>query len=64
MNSKPQAEVPVPTVHEVQHLRRALARLERIGATNSPTIDSLKRILWLRIAELDCLLDRRSRAQA
>lgn len=54
----------MPTVHEVQHLRRALARLERIGATNSPTIDSLKRILLLRIAELDCLLDRRSRAQA
>lgn len=43
----------MPPVHEVQHLRRAFERLEGIGETNSSTIDSLKRILLLRIAELE-----------
>jgi hypothetical protein len=64
MNSKPQAGSPMPAVHEVQHLRRAFERLEGIGATNSPTIDNLKRILLLRIAELECSLDHKTRAQA
>lgn len=54
----------MPAVHEVQHLRRAFERLEGIGATNSPTIDNLKRILLLRIAELECSLDHKTRAQA
>jgi len=54
----------MPLVHEVQHLRRAFERLEGIGATNSPTIERLKRILLLRIAELDSMLDRRPGAQA
>ena len=64
MNSKPHAGVAMPAVHEVQHLRRAYERLEAIGPTNSPTIDNLKRILALRIAELECVLDCRSRAEA
>jgi hypothetical protein len=62
MKSTPTAVVPVPPVHEIQHLRRAFERLEGIGATNSPTIDNLKRILLLRIAELECSLNHKLRA--
>ena len=53
----------MPPIHEVQHLRRAFERLEGIGTTNSPTIDNLKRILVLRIAELEATLERGSRAK-
>jgi hypothetical protein len=59
MNPKPTGGILMPLVYEVQHLRRAFERLEGIGATNSPTIEHLKRILLLRIAELDSMLDRR-----
>ena len=54
----------MPPIHEVQHLRRAFERLEGIGATNSPTIDNLKRILVLRIAELEATLERGPRVKA
>jgi hypothetical protein len=64
MNSKPTGGIHMPPIHEVQHLRRAFERLEGIGATKSPTIEHLKRILLLRIAELDAALDRRPGAQA
>jgi hypothetical protein len=41
----------MPPVHEIQHLRRAYERLEGIGPRSSPTIDNLKRIVLLRIAD-------------
>jgi hypothetical protein len=64
MNSKPTAGIPMPPVYEVQHLRAAFERLEGLGATNSPTIGNLKRILLLRIAELESVLECRHRTQA
>ena len=54
----------MPPVYEVQHLRAAFERLEGLGATNSPTIGNLKRILLLRIAELESVLECRHRTQA
>jgi hypothetical protein len=52
------------SVNELQHLRRALERLEGLGATNSQTIDSLKRVVTLRISELESAIDQSLRAQA
>jgi hypothetical protein len=64
MISKPTTGIPMPPVHEAQRLRCAFERLEGIGATNSPAIDNLKRILLLRVAELESTLEHRPRAQA
>jgi hypothetical protein len=64
LNTRPEAGNPMtPPVYEVQHLRRAFERLEGIGATNSPTIDNLKRTLLLHIAELEAMLDPRPNAK-
>jgi hypothetical protein len=52
------------SVNELQHLRGALERLEGLGATNSQTIDSLKRVVLLRISELEAGIDQILRAQA
>jgi hypothetical protein len=54
MNLQTQSEEPVP-IYEIVHLRRALDRLEGIGETKSHTIDSLKRVVLLQIAELEAV---------
>lgn len=59
MNVALQAGEPMPAIHEIRHLRRAFERLEGIGETQSPTIDNLKRIVLLRIVELEASLDPR-----
>jgi hypothetical protein len=46
-----------PPLDELQQLRNTLERLEGIGGTNSTTIDSLKRIVMLRIAKLEVGLE-------
>jgi|GEM_PF-4577873 len=54
----------MPPIHEIQHLRKAFERLDGLGPTNSPTIDNLKRIVLLRVAELEASLERTLRASA
>lgn len=44
---------PTYSTQELQHLYGAFNRLVKIGATNSPTIDNLKRIVVHRIAEIE-----------
>jgi hypothetical protein len=51
-------------IHELQHLRLALERLEGLGDTRSQTIDSLKRVVHVRISELESAIDKSLRAQA
>jgi hypothetical protein len=51
-------------IYEIQHLHRAFERLEGLGRTNSPTIDDLKRIVLLRIAELEAAVENGLRARA
>lgn len=63
MSFQTQSGEPVP-VYEIVHLRCALDRLEKIGESTSPTICSLKRVVLLRIAELEAVLDSRPRARA
>ncbi len=46
----------LPILHELRHLRRTLSRLEAIGETRSSTIADLRRIVVLRICELDAEL--------
>ena len=50
---------PLNSIHEIRHLRNALARLEYVGETNCITIDNLKLTVVLRIAELEARLDSR-----
>jgi hypothetical protein len=64
MNSEALAATAMPPIHEIQHLRRAFDRLDGLGKTNSPTINNLKRIVLLRIAELEASLDPRWSAGA
>lgn len=47
----------MPPIYEIQHLRRAFERLEGLGRTNCPTIDNLKRVVLLRIAELEAAVE-------
>jgi len=56
MNQKPSLEIST-NVNELQHLRRTLERLEGLGASRSQTIDSLKRVVLQRIAELEVPID-------
>jgi hypothetical protein len=44
---------PAPIDFELLHLRGALMRLEEVGETSSRTIECLKRIVALRIVELE-----------
>jgi hypothetical protein len=53
---RPSGKPPQPA-SEIQHLRNALNRLEDIGETNCTTIDNLKRVVVLRLAELESRLD-------
>lgn len=53
MLTSPQMVHPTYSTQELQHLYGAFNRLVKIGATNSPTIDNLKRIVVHRIAEIE-----------
>jgi hypothetical protein len=64
MDSWSTTDNAMPPIYEIQHLRKAFERLEGLGPTNSPTIDNLKRIVLLRVAELEASLERTMRASA
>jgi len=51
-------------VKELRHLRSAFERLEGLGPSNSPTIDSLKFVVLNRIVELEGAIDESLSAQA
>jgi len=61
--TKPSGQ-PLPTLYELQHLRRALHRLDAVGDTSSPTIADLKRIVNLRINKLEACVDQATRVEA
>jgi len=55
-STKP-SSLSLSPLYELQHLRRALYRLNAVAETNSPTIADLKRIVSMRINHLESLVD-------
>ena len=64
MFPKKPSSVSLSPVYELQHLRRALYRLNAVGDTNSHTIADLKRLVSLRINRLEAIVDEPERLEA